>query len=115
MLKFVKKIQLQGVRNAIEKREDFMNTKWIDALEYKDVDRLTVCMIIKNFTNYNNIKDNGFWAQSKNEVQQQLCKCYSQIIKLDDTLKDACIYGMKRHLENYMAYHIIAKKDLLKK
>ena len=29
-------------------------------------------MLIKNFTNYNQVKDEGFWAQDKESVKKQL-------------------------------------------
>lgn len=114
-LKITKKPQLEGIRNAIANKQDFMLTEWRADMDYKDPDCVTVCMILKNFTNYNTIKDTGFWAQDKATVKAQILKFYAEVIKLDATLKDACVKGAERHLTNYTSYHIIAKKNLLNK
>ena len=114
-LKITKKPQLAGIRSAIANQQNFGNTLWHDDMHYKDTNCVIVCMILKNFTNYNQIKDTGFWAQDKETVKAQIVKFYSAVIKLDPTLKDACVKGAQRHLTNYMAYHIIAKKNLLNK
>tara|TARA_R110000803_G_scaffold24966_4_gene59833 strand:- start:2312 stop:2671 length:360 start_codon:yes stop_codon:yes gene_type:complete len=114
-LKITKKPQLEGIRQAIAKKENFMQTQWRSDMNYKDTNCIIVCMILKNFTNYNQIKDTGFWAQDKATVKAQIVKFYSAVIKLDETLKDACVKGANRHLTNYMVYHIIAKKNLLNK
>ena len=113
MLKIVRKLQIKGVKNAIANRQDFGVTKWDDDLDYKHPTSLAVCMLIKNFTNYNQVKDEGFWAQDKESVKKQLGSVYGSILKADPSLESGVKYGFQRHLTNYSTYHIIAKKKLL--
>lgn len=115
MLKITKKLQIQGVKNAIANKKDFGNTKWCEALEYKHSTSLAVCMLLKNFTNYNQIKDTGFWLQDKETVMKQFCKVYAAIIKADPSLESGVTFGFRRHMKNYFSYNIIAKKQLLKR
>ena len=108
MLKFTKKPQIQGIRNAIANKQDFGITKWRSEMAHKNTDSLTVCMILKNYTNYNQIKDTGFWAQEYSQVKSQLIYFYSSVLKLDSTLESACYFGLKRHLYMYKDYNKIA-------
>jgi hypothetical protein len=113
MLKITKKLQIQGIKDAIANRQDFGVTKWHDAMDYKHPTSLAVCMLVKNCTNYNQVKDSGFWAQDKATVKKQLAVVYAAIMKADPGLESGVKYGFTRHLTNYSAYHIIAKKKLL--
>lgn len=114
MLKITKKLQIQGVKNAIANKKDFGNTRWCEELEYKHPTSVAVCMLFKNSTNYNQIKDAGFWIQDKEIVKKQFAKVYAAIMNADPSLESGVKYGFTRHMNNYLAYNIIAKKQLLK-
>ena len=105
LLKFTSKPQLKAIRKAVVNNQNYGRSRVKVFSSDRDIqDRVCVCVLLKNHTNYLEVAGK-LWAKTQLEVTQELMEFYKAVVQLDASLKEACCYGMKRHMTKYFEYH----------